>query len=61
LLSHHVALRLTAMLALRAARAFDGEHSLAGPVTVITENGTITAVEQGHPTSRTPRWSSSAT
>ncbi|ANZ42536.1 hypothetical protein BBK82_06705 [Lentzea guizhouensis] len=37
------------MLALRAARAFDGEHSLAGPVTVITENGTITAVEQGHP------------
>ncbi|MEU0880228.1 amidohydrolase family protein [Lentzea sp. NPDC005914] len=37
------------MLALRAGRAFDGEHSLAGPVTVITENGTIKAVEQGHP------------
>ncbi|NKE61997.1 amidohydrolase family protein [Lentzea sp. PSKA42] len=37
------------MLALRAGRAFDGEHSLAGPVTVITENGTITAIEQGHP------------
>jgi imidazolonepropionase-like amidohydrolase len=37
------------MLALRAGRAFDGEHSLAGPVTVITENGVIKAVEQGHP------------
>ncbi|MFI6097988.1 amidohydrolase family protein [Lentzea sp. NPDC051213] len=37
------------MLALRAGRAFDGEHSLAGPVTVLTENGTIKAVEQGHP------------
>ncbi|MEV6237925.1 amidohydrolase family protein [Lentzea sp. NPDC051838] len=37
------------MLALRAGRAFDGEHSVAGPVTVITENGTIKAVEQGHP------------
>jgi imidazolonepropionase-like amidohydrolase len=37
------------MLALRAGRAFDGEHSLAGPVTVITENGTIKAIEQGHP------------
>lgn len=37
------------MLALRAGRAFDGEHSLAGPVTVITENGTIKAVEQGCP------------
>ncbi|GAB2857779.1 metal-dependent hydrolase family protein [Lentzea nigeriaca] len=37
------------MLALRAERAFDGEHSLAGPVTVLTENGTIKAVERGHP------------
>ncbi|KOV82282.1 amidohydrolase family protein [Nocardia sp. NRRL S-836] len=37
------------MLALRAARAFDGEHPLAGPVTVITEGGTIRAVERGHP------------
>lgn len=37
------------MLALRAGRAFDGERSLAGPVTVIVENGTIKAVEQGHP------------
>lgn len=37
------------MLALRAGRAFDGERMLAGPVTVITENGTIKAVEQGHP------------
>ncbi|KJK50348.1 hypothetical protein UK23_11090 [Lentzea aerocolonigenes] len=37
------------MLALRAGRAFDGEHSVAGPVTVITENGTIKAVEQGSP------------
>jgi imidazolonepropionase-like amidohydrolase len=37
------------MLALRAGRAFDGERTLAGPVTVITENGTIKAVEQGHP------------
>ncbi|WP_439663607.1 amidohydrolase family protein [Lentzea sp. HUAS TT2] len=37
------------MLALRAGRAFDGERSIAGPVTVITENGTIKAVEQGHP------------
>jgi imidazolonepropionase-like amidohydrolase len=37
------------MLALRAGRVFDGEHPLAGPVTVITENGTIKAVEQGHP------------
>ncbi|GAA3667694.1 imidazolonepropionase-like amidohydrolase [Lentzea atacamensis] len=37
------------MLALRAGRAFDGEHSLAGPVTVLIENGTIKAVEQGHP------------
>ncbi|MFD9698424.1 amidohydrolase family protein [Lentzea sp. NPDC059081] len=37
------------MLALRAGRAFDGERSLAGPVTVITENGAIRAVEQGHP------------
>jgi imidazolonepropionase-like amidohydrolase len=37
------------MLALRAARAFDGERSIAGPVTVITENGKIKAVEQGHP------------
>ena len=37
------------MLALRAGRAFDGEHSLAGPITVLTENGTIKAVEQGHP------------
>ncbi|MFS8102278.1 amidohydrolase family protein [Lentzea alba] len=37
------------MLALRAGRAFDGEHSLAGPVTIITENGTIKAIEQGRP------------
>lgn len=37
------------MLALRAGRAFDGEHSLAGPVTVIAENGRIKAVEQGRP------------
>lgn len=37
------------MLALRAGRAFDGEHSLAGPVTVLVENGTIKAVERGHP------------
>ncbi|WP_434449818.1 amidohydrolase family protein [Lentzea sp. E54] len=37
------------MLALRAGRAFDGERTLAGPVTVITGNGRITAVEQGHP------------
>ncbi|MET8757836.1 amidohydrolase family protein [Lentzea sp. NPDC004782] len=37
------------MLALRAGRAFDGEHSLAGPVTVLTENGVIKAVERGHP------------
>ncbi|GGU48703.1 amidohydrolase family protein [Lentzea flava] len=37
------------MLALRAGRAFDGEHSLAGPITVLIENGTIKAVERGHP------------
>ncbi|MGI5502588.1 amidohydrolase family protein [Lentzea sp. CA-135723] len=37
------------MLALRAARAFDGERSIAGPVTVVTENGKIKAVEQGRP------------
>ncbi|MGW4213048.1 amidohydrolase family protein [Lentzea sp. NPDC004789] len=37
------------MLALRAGRAFDGEHSLAGPITVLTENGVIKAVERGHP------------
>jgi imidazolonepropionase-like amidohydrolase len=49
LLSRKVALTLAAMLALRAARAFDGEHPLAGPVTVVTENGTIKAVEHGHP------------
>lgn len=37
------------MLALRAARAFDGERSIAGPVTVVTEDGKIRAVERGHP------------
>ncbi|MDX3662562.1 amidohydrolase family protein [Streptomyces sp. ID05-26A] len=37
------------MLALRAGRAFDGERSIAGPVTVVTEHGKIKAVEQGHP------------
>ena len=37
------------MLALRAGRAFDGERTLAGPVTVIIENGTVKAVEQGRP------------
>lgn len=37
------------MLALRAGHAFDGERSLAGPITVLTENGTIKAIEQGHP------------
>jgi len=36
------------MLALRAGRAFDGERTLAGPVTVVTEGGTVKAVEQGH-------------
>ncbi|MET9227288.1 amidohydrolase family protein [Lentzea sp. NPDC003310] len=37
------------MLALRAERAFDGERSIAGPVTVVTEGGKIKAVEHGHP------------
>jgi len=37
------------MLALRARRAFDGEHSLAGPITVLTGNGVVEAVERGHP------------
>lgn len=42
-------LKLAHMLALRAARAFDGEHPVAGPLTILTENGKIKAVEQGHP------------
>ncbi|SMD19860.1 amidohydrolase family protein [Lentzea albidocapillata] len=37
------------MLALRAGRAFDGERSIAGPVTVLVEDGKIKAVEQGRP------------
>ncbi|RDI23815.1 amidohydrolase family protein [Lentzea flaviverrucosa] len=37
------------MLALRAGRAFDGERSVPGPVTVLVEDGKITAVEQGRP------------
>ncbi|MGW6930501.1 amidohydrolase family protein [Lentzea sp. NPDC054927] len=37
------------MLALRAGRAFNGEHTLAGPLTVLAENGTIKAIEPGHP------------
>ncbi|MEV6713456.1 amidohydrolase family protein [Lentzea sp. NPDC051208] len=37
------------MLALRAGRAFDGERSVPGPVTVLVEDGKIKAVEQGHP------------
>ncbi|MGW6448502.1 amidohydrolase family protein [Lentzea sp. NPDC055074] len=37
------------MLALRAGRAFDGERSIAGPVTVLVEHGKIKAVEQGSP------------
>ncbi|MCX2950936.1 amidohydrolase family protein [Lentzea sp. NEAU-D7] len=37
------------MLALRAGRAFDGERSVPGPVTVLVEAGKIKAVEQGRP------------
>ncbi|MFD5826692.1 amidohydrolase family protein [Lentzea sp. NPDC060358] len=37
------------MPALRAGRAFDGERSLAGPVTVLVAHGGIEAVERGHP------------
>lgn len=37
------------MLALRAGRAFDGERTLAGPLTVVTDDGRIKAIEPGHP------------